>query len=128
MFLLMCVFQSMYLCAQVDYSGTWEWRNNNDSSSFEIELIQDGGIVAGTHCGVFNNGDKLDCELFDKSIVGKLSGDSVIITFISAFCMKKGTAVLKKPVSGSSEIVWKIIKEPEGEYYLPLEAILEKQK
>ncbi|MCL2649552.1 MAG: hypothetical protein FWD60_00835 [Candidatus Azobacteroides sp.] len=124
-FLLMLLLFCINVYGQLDFSGDWYWTENDDDNTFNITLTKvNDSFYKGTHCGVFAGGMKMDCVDGDEpSLSATLQGDSLIVTFTSQFCLKKGKAVIK---FSNDSIIWKIIKEPDGEYYLPDEAILRK--
>ena len=116
---------SIFLCyafnaySQNDYSGDWYWENK--TSDFSIRISQKNNIIKGTHCATALNGNKIDCDVAyldnSKSIFGIVKRDSVLVTFISTFCGKPGTAVIKR--INASQIQWRITKRPDGESYIP---------
>ena len=73
-------------------------------------------------------GRKVDCVLDykDVTIAGTVNNSaSMLVTFISQFSQKKGTASITK--INDSTIEWKILTKPKGEYYLPNQMVLKKR-
>ena len=52
-----------------------------------------------------------------------MHGDSALITFISTYCNKPGTAVIKK--IRPNQIQWEIINNPDGPFYIPLVDVMD---
>jgi hypothetical protein len=70
----------------------------------------------------------VDCVLEDKdvTITGTANNSaSMLVTLISQFSKKKGTASITK--INDSTIEWKILTKPKGEYYLPNKMVLKKR-
>ena len=41
--------------------SSWRWESPSGKNTFSLDLLTDGTTITGTHCGVFNNGEKIDC-------------------------------------------------------------------
>jgi hypothetical protein len=70
----------------------------------------------------------VDCVLDDKdvTITGTANNSaSMLVTFISQFSQKTGTATITK--INDSTIQWKILTKPKGEFYIPSQMVLKKQ-
>jgi hypothetical protein len=110
-----------------DVNGIWECSTN--SSQFTLYLNQSGSTLSGSHCSVFQNGQKIDCRLdnADLSIQPTDVGTNNLITvnFKSYFKNLSGKATIKK--ISDTEIEWTITEKPAGEYYIPNSATLTKQ-
>jgi len=107
---------------QTDFTGGWV-SDNKTSDSFSLNITQLNNIITGYHCGTADNGNFIDCSFEDKSINGIVKGDSALITFISSYCDKPGTAIIKK--INPNQIQWKIINKPDGPFYIPLDDMLD---
>lgn len=103
---------------QTNFSGTWYI--DEDSSDFSLVIQQIGNTITGNHCGTADNGNFIDCNVDNptKSVTGIAEGDSALVTFRSSYCNKQGTAIIKK--LNPTQIQWKIIKNPDGLFYVPL--------
>lgn len=110
--------------AQQNFAGNWHWETEN--ATFDLKITQSNNMITGVHCAVLNNGDKIDCsEASTVSFNGVVQGDSIIVTFKSAYSFENGNAVIKK--INWETIEWKITKFPSGEFYIPKVALLEKR-
>jgi len=110
----------------INLNGTWHV--DTATSSFDLFLTQMGKTLSGSHCSVQQKGGKIDCGLdeTDISIAGTVKDTALItVTFTSFFANMKGTATIKK--IDAKTIEWKIVKQPQGEFYIPLKAILTKE-
>ena len=109
-----------------DFSG--KWYSGSANASFDLKLTQIKGRVSGSHCAIQLGGRKVDCVLDDKdvTITGTANNSaSMLVTFISQFSQKTGTATITK--INDSTIQWKILTKPKGEYYLPNKMVLKKR-
>ena len=108
------------------FSGKWHAETAN--TSFDLDLTQVKGRVSGSHCSIQLGGSKVDCVLkgSDVTITGTANNSaSVLVTFISQFSQKPGTATITK--MNDSTIQWKILTKPKGEFYIPSQMVLKKQ-
>ena len=109
-----------------DFSG--KWHAKTVTASFDLKLNQIKGRVSGSHCAIQLGGRKVDCVLEDKdvTITGTANNSaSMLVTLISQFSKKKGTASITK--INDSTIQWTILIKPKGEYYLPNQMVLKKR-
>ncbi|HUS00806.1 MAG TPA: hypothetical protein VMY77_03725 [Chitinophagaceae bacterium] len=110
-----------------EFNGIWEC--SSTASQFTLYLSQNGTTLSGSHCSVFQNGEKIDCRIdpTDLSIQATDVGTSntVTVNFKSYFKNLSGKATLKK--ISETQIEWTITEKPQGEYYIPNTATLTKQ-
>lgn len=93
--LVVCSSAMVNTCAQQNFTGVWRWTSTN--ATFDLTISQMSNIITGNHCAVFNNGDKIDCAESDiTSLNGFIQGDSIVLTFKSAFSLENGNAFVKK--------------------------------
>ncbi|MDW5289679.1 hypothetical protein [Formosa sp. PL04] len=105
------------------FSGTWNWENNNDTSSFDLILEQNSNVVQGSQCAIAQSGRKIDCsEEGDYSIVGTINNDVATVSYKTSYSSTEGSAELKILPNGNLE--WKIINKASGQSFLPSTAIL----
>jgi len=107
----------------IDFSG--KWHAETATASFDLNLTQIKGRVSGSHCAVQMGGQRVDCALKDDdvTITGNANNSaSVMVSFISQFSQKQGTATITK--MNDSTIEWRILTKPKGEYYLPNQMVL----
>ena len=120
------LFNSCY--AQIpNFQGKWKV-SNTDVDEFVLTLNQNNSTLTGSHSSVQAGGDRIDSALdeTDVTISGNVtSSTQVLVTFTSSFSNTSGTATLTK--ISSTEIIWKIVTPPSGEYYFPKEVRLFKE-
>lgn len=120
------LFNSCY--AQIaNFQGKWKI-SNADANEFVLTLNQNNSTLTGSHTSVQANGDHIDSALdnTDITISGNVASNSqVLVTFTSSFSNTSGTATLTK--ISPTEIVWKIVTPPSGEYYFPKDVRLYKE-
>ncbi|MDR7211866.1 hypothetical protein [Flavobacterium piscis] len=110
-----------------NFQGKWKI-SSTDTDEFILTLNQNNSVLTGSHISVQLNGDKIDSTLdtTDISINGNVSSNTqVLVTFTSAFSNTSGKATLTK--ISPTEIAWKIVTPPSGEYYFPKEVRLYKE-
>ena len=126
LFLLLCKAPLVSFSANTpitDFSG--KWHAETATVSFDLNLTQIKGRVSGSHCAVQMGGQRVDCALKDDdvTITGNANNSaSVMVSFISQFSQKQGTATITK--MNDSTIEWRILTKPKGEYYLPNQMVL----
>jgi hypothetical protein len=105
--------------AAIDFTGHWE----DVSSSFSLDLSQNGEQLQGSHQVVAQQGNKIDA--LENSIQGNINGHLAEIKFQSSFSTEGGAAQIT--LIDQDTIFWKLTTPPAGEYYLPAEATLIKK-
>lgn len=98
---------------------TGDWEHGRSGSYFGISLNQKNTSITGSHTSVEENGDRIDAA-FEREITirGKLNEVGVAtVSFTSAYCNKSGRATIRR--ISSTQIEWKIITPPNGDYYIP---------
>lgn len=120
------LFNSCY--AQIpNFQGKWKV-SNTDVDEFVLTLNQNNSTLTGSHTSVQAGGDRIDSALDDTDVTisgNVTSSTQVLVTFTSSFSNTSGTATLTK--ISSTEIIWKIVTPPSGEYYFPKEVRLFKE-
>jgi hypothetical protein len=109
------------------FVGSWDWKQKGKSLEFGIDIKQVADSLTGQLCGITLNGKRIDCATDDdRSFSVPLpTQNSFICTFTSAYSMEQGTASI---TLDGQNLIWKIIKAPNGEYYFPKIARLTKTK
>jgi len=97
---------------KIKYIGAWYWKNMDSSSSFKIILSKRNDSIYGQYCAAYNFGNRLDCD-FDTiyNLKGKISKDSILLTFHSFYGAKNGEAIIKL---NKDVLSWYIKKWPTG--------------
>ena len=103
---------------KADFSLDGQWVD--PVTGFTLNLYQDWKSIYGNHVMVTQDGNKIDS--LDVSINGMLNGQTVNVQFQSSFSTDPGTAQIT--YLDVNTIQWKIIDPPDGEFYLPFEATL----
>jgi len=113
-----------------DISGSWRWFEEEDKA-FEIFLekanpdqLADFDFL-GTHCGVYQNGDRIDCEVEDYSIFIKQQSENSFTGKIKSAYSLTDFEIRLTYLSEDKKIFWEVTKKGKGQYYFPLKAILE---
>lgn len=108
-----------------DFNG--KWTSVDEDISIDLDLFQSGDELTGYHCSVTKHAQRIDCALESDgtgySIEGFVKGNQADVTFLSTYCMKYGKA---KIVMHGDYLFWEVTEFPNGEFYLPLTAILER--
>lgn len=103
---------------KADFSLDGQWVD--PVTGFTLNLYQDWKSIYGNHVMVAQDGNKIDS--LDVSINGMLNGQTATVQFQSSFSTDQGTARIT--YLDVNTIQWKIIDPPDGEFYLPFEATL----
>lgn len=108
-----------------DFEG--KWTSVDENISLDLDLFQKGEDVEGYHCSVTKHAQRIDCRLESDnmgfSIEGLVKGNVADVTFLSTYCNEYGKARI---VKCGDYLFWEVTKFPDGEFYLPLTAILER--
>jgi hypothetical protein len=126
-FLLIVFFQAtVYPNSDfADFQG--KWTSVDEDISLDLDLFQTGDELTGYHCSVTKHAQRIDCFLesdnMGYSIDGIVKGNQADVTFLSTYCMKYGKA---KIVMHGDYLYWEVTEFPDGEFWLPLSAILKR--
>ena len=117
----------------IDITGNWQMSIKSETSMFNLNLTQNNETIVGEHCCVMRDGNRIDCVDIDnddsddrKTISGKWDGNKWIVNFMSTYCEKTGKAIIT--VKSKNKIIWRIIEEPDGEFYIPNEIEMVRKK
>jgi len=133
LFALSILFVSSYtFCLSQSQScricGSWRWEKNDERHDFLLEISIKDSLIFGRHCYILDSGNKMDCsmESTDASFKTQISvADSMTVIIRSYYSNQKGLVKLELK---NKKLYWTLIKAPKGEYYLPKNAILLKDK
>lgn len=107
------------------FSGHWEALGHPDGIDFDLELKQHGAKISGHHMAVNFDGTKIDGFQGDEppSVDGEIRTGSkeADLQFKSSFASTPGKARIKLR---GKRMIWTVTSPPEGNYYLPGEAVL----
>lgn len=109
-----------------DFQGHWE--SSTEGSAFTLTLTQASKKLTGAHCSVQQKGNRIDCGLDDSevSISGTVSDPTTVtVSFKSFYGRSSGKATIKK--LNATTIEWTIIQKPQGQFHIPMHAVLTKQ-
>jgi hypothetical protein len=113
-----------------DLSGSWRWFEEKDKV-FEIFLEKanpDQKLnfdFVGTHCGVYHDGDRVDCMLEEFSIFLNRRSQNIFAGKITSAYSLTDFEIKLTYLHEDKKILWEVIKEGKGEFYFPLKVILE---
>jgi hypothetical protein len=107
------------------YSGHWEALGHPDGIDFDLRLQQRGAKISGHHMAVNSDGTRIDGYETNEppSVDGEIKsgGKEVELQFHSSFATTPGKAKIKLR---GKRLIWTVTSPPEGNYYLPGEAVL----
>lgn len=107
------------------YSGHWEALGHPDGIDFDLHLQQRGAKISGHHMAVNSDGTRIDGYETNEppSVDGEIKsgGNEVELQFHSSFATTPGKAKIKLR---GKRLIWTVTSPPEGNYYLPGEAVL----
>ncbi|MBC8486534.1 MAG: hypothetical protein ISS16_03505 [Ignavibacteria bacterium] len=126
-FLLIVFFQMNLYPNSYFTSFQGKWTSVDEDISLDLDLFQTGDELTGYHCSVTKHAQRIDCALesddMGYSIDGIVKGNQANVTFLSTYCMKYGKA---KIVMHGDYLYWEVTEFPDGEFWLPLSAILKR--
>ena len=122
-FVLLFLFHFNSACAlAIEQTWTEEIhleKNEIPYSIFSIQLkIDTNNKVEGELCSIVNYGNKIDCPI---PFVSKLINNEIEVHFDSTFGGKNGVAILRLQ---EKNLIWDLIRVPNGEYYFTNKAKL----
>lgn len=79
----------------------------------------------GTHCGVYHNGDRIDCVLEEFSIFLNQESENVFTGKITSAYSLTDFEIRLTYLREDKKILWEVTKESKGLFYFPLKVILE---
>ncbi|MDR2906778.1 MAG: hypothetical protein LBU91_02165 [Bacteroidales bacterium] len=124
----------LILCASNTYAQqgfNGHWSHSTESSNFNIVIEQIGDSIKGGVCAVMQNGDFIDCAMYDEddgfiSIKGTIVENVATVEFWSTYANGWGKATITK--NDDNQLIWKIITEPStGVSFIPTESNLTNQ-
>lgn len=95
-----------------DFDITGKWIGfDKDSTSFEINIIQNNLKISGDYCAITSDGEHIDCWLEDEyevhPINGQIENNKINIDFDIAYSGGKGFATLEYYVD-SETLIWEL--------------------
>ena len=109
---------------QTSFTGGWNV-NIGENDGFSLSLQQVNNTITGIHTASADNGSFIDTSMHNEITINGIAqgGDSAIVSFLSGYCGKQGTAVIK--MINPTQIQWRVISKPNGPFYIPLNAIMD---
>jgi hypothetical protein len=130
--LFVVCFTTFNLNAQ-NISGTYRWKNDDGRKYFEITLsafnITLGSPVKsykGEHCGVFENGNRVDCSIDQFTITLDQVAENIFTGSIFSEYSQTISEIKITYIPASGNIKWEVTKHGGGQNYFPMNAILKK--
>lgn len=122
--LLFLTFMLFTLSNTSNFSG--EWSYNDDDSSFDIDLKQEGSKITGQHSSIALSGRRIDAAYGDEqTISGTVTGNEANVTIKSGYSGEKGTA--KITWLGPDSIRFEMVN-PKDIGFIPSKVTLKKVK
>ncbi|GAB3228572.1 hypothetical protein GCM10027454_28870 [Algoriphagus aestuariicola] len=112
-----------------DLSGTWRWAEEKDNL-FEIFLEKtdpDQKLnydFLGTHCGVYYNGERIDCMLEDFSIFLDRHCQNIFSGKITSAYSHSDFEIRLTYLVDGQKILWEVTKKGDGQFYFPVKEVL----
>jgi hypothetical protein len=115
-----------------DISGSYRWILDDGRRYFEISLSSKNAILGtiptsfqGEHCGVFEDGRRMDCSYEEYSIaLNKVSENVFTGTILSAYS-RTLSEIKVTYFPDTKKIRWQVTKQGEGQTYLPKDVIMD---
>jgi hypothetical protein len=131
-FLIFILLLSVYSYSQ-DISGTYRWSYDNGRNNFEIYLSAKNAVrgstptsFKGEHCGVFDDGQRMDCSYEEFSInLNKVSQNVFTGTILSAYA-RTIHDIKVTYLPATDQIHWEVTLQRSGQIYFPLNVIMDK--
>jgi hypothetical protein len=78
------------------------WVNDSETSTFGLRLQQRDSVITGSHCGISQGGEKIDCALDNEETIAGIKRTNIFyVSFKSMFCVKSGKATISILSKGS---------------------------
>lgn len=109
----------------ITFNLTGNWKYQDSSSSFNLELIQLQDSIKGNYCAIAYNGNKIDCYVDDAddcSLRGQIIDSIININFKSCYVGAVGQATVKYDFK-TDKLFWTLGKV-DNEVYAPDTATL----
>ena len=104
-----------------NFTGSWCWEKNSKQNAFLIIIKNDSKFYRGGYFSVALGGNRIDDN--ENAFAFKISGKNKIKTFIESG-INNQVGVLQLTIINNNKIEWKILKLPEGDFYVPQIATL----
>ena len=125
-FRMVIIFISLSLCfvtknSHANFSGKWCWDRDSDISAFSIVINKKNHVYIGGYFAVCQGGKKIDDN--DVSFrFNETKRNSIQTEFQAGITGNKGLIEIR--VLANQKIQWRILKFPEGDIFVPKEALL----
>jgi hypothetical protein len=114
---------------QSPFVGFYDWEQSNDKNSFTITITQKKDSLYGTYCANLRGGTKLDCcgpnagQPRIAFVAPIPTGNTIETQFKTYYSNSIGKV---KMILYGGDIQWKVIEEPQGEYYAFRNALMKR--
>jgi len=125
LFLILSLY--LYSCNSdtTTFLGDWICEKNNEKMSFSINIQEQQENYVGTYCAIAEYGNRIDCST-DKQVSFQLK-KSILTQEVEFYSYYSGTHGKVKIQLKNNKLYWIVIKQPDGEFYVPNKAVLKKQ-
>lgn len=129
LFIPVLVFLFLTPTQAQDISGSWSWNSTEGNNMFTVELIQASeNNYRGNHCSVYLHGERIDCNdtKDDFTIILIRKAENVFQGSIrSGYSYAVGNVQLQY-LPNEDTMLFSLKSAPKGEYYMPLEARMQR--
>lgn len=130
--ILLLILTTSFSQAQ-NISGSYRWVPDDGRGMFEIDLqprkVAQGlssEFYQGIHCGVFENGNRVDCSIDQFTITLDQVAENIFTGSIFSEYSQTISEIKITYIPASGNIKWEITKHGGGQNYFPMNAILKK--
>lgn len=123
------LFLTSFQSPAQEISGSWSWNSEDGGDMFTVDLIKiSKDKYRGSHCSVYLHGDRIDCNDVqdDFTIVLIRKAENIFEGSIrSSYSHSTGNVQLQY-LQEEDRILFTLTTPPEGEFYIPVEAELQR--
>jgi hypothetical protein len=114
---------------QSPFVGFYDWEQSSDKNSFNLTIAQKNDSLYCCYCASVRSGAKLDCNSLTDGqpkctfVVPIPTGNTFETPFKNYLT---GTTGKVKMILYGGDIQWKVVEEPQGEYYAFRNALMKR--
>lgn len=109
------------------FEGEWIWKKNSENMMFFLRIKKKNEIYCGYYCAVALEGKKIDCYESDETPSFKFEDKGKKAITIKFKTHHSDSKTILKIKLKNNNLLWRIIKKPQGEYFFPLKAEMIKE-